>query len=231
MKKKGFKIIMAGVVSAIVISLGSVAAYAANTQIGSAGALAASSFTLEEMLKYAIQDEYAARADYSAVITAYGEQIPYTNILRAEERHITRLTQLFETYGYAVPADTATAIAPDSLEASYLTEVTLEEQNIAMYEKFLKETLPADVKTVFEQLKKSSENHKQAFQNASDGNLTGCIGAGNGNGLKGNCNNAGMTNGTCPMNGTGNNGSSSRGMFGRGNGNGGCGGMRGGRTN
>lgn len=216
--RKSLKFMMAGVVTAIALSLGSAAVYAANTQTGSAGALADSSLTLEKMLTYAIQDEYAARAEYTAVIAAYGEQVPYTNILKAEERHITSLTSLFDSYGYTVPADTVTAEVPDSLEASYQVEVTVEENNIAMYDKFLQENLPADVKTVFEQLKRASENHKNAFRNAADGNLAYCQANGNGLGRQGNCTGAGQNNGTYRMNGTG---------TGRGCGNGGNGGGRG----
>jgi hypothetical protein len=219
------KFITAGIVMAIAISLGSVAAYAANAQSGSAGALADNSLTLEDMLTYAIQDEYTARAEYSAIVDAFGAQAPYTNILKAEEKHITRLTQLFDTYGYTLPVDDATAQVPDSLEASHASEVTLEENNIAMYEKFLQESLPADVKTVFEQLKKASENHLNAFQNAVDGNLSYCNGTGYMMGRQGSSSGVCQNNGSCPMYGNGN----SNGTNG-GNGQGNRGGMCGGRN-
>jgi hypothetical protein len=34
-----------------------------------------------------------------------------------------------------------------------------------MYESFLKQGLPADVRDLFEQLKRASQNHLQAFRN------------------------------------------------------------------
>jgi len=176
--RKGLKIMSAGLAVAIAISFGSAAAYASNLENGSAGALLDTDYTLEEMLIYAIQDEYGAQAEYAAIIKEYGDQVPYTNIIKAEENHINRLTQLFDTYGFALPANTAETVIPESLEASYAVGVTAEENNIAMYEKFLKEDLSADVKLVFKRLLTASEHHLQAFQNAVDGNLTNCLGSG-----------------------------------------------------
>jgi hypothetical protein len=205
--KKRTRLMIAGLVAITTISIGSVA-YAANIGIGSAGALADTEYTEEEMLVYAIQDEYAAQAEYTAIIEAYGSQVPYTNILKAENNHISRLTQLFTAYGYTVPDNKAETVLPASLEASYAIGVTAEENNIAMYEAFLKEELPADVKLVFENLLKASKNHLKAFQNAVDGNLTDCLGTGtmrNGQG-RGNANCSGTGTGNANCNGTGTSG-------------------------
>ncbi|MBU2238306.1 MAG: hypothetical protein KJ868_09875, partial [Gammaproteobacteria bacterium] len=54
--------------------------------------------TLESMLSYALEDEYLARGEYQEVIRTFGGQKPFTNIIKAEERHISWLEPLFERY-------------------------------------------------------------------------------------------------------------------------------------
>lgn len=134
---------------------------------GSAGALADSDLTLADMLTYALQDEYLAHAEYEHIIDVYGSIRPFTNIIRAEETHITTLLPLFETYGIAVPEDDAsTHVAPvASLIEAYEAGVQAEIMNIDMYEAFLKEDLPSDVRIVFEDLMRASESHLNAFEN------------------------------------------------------------------
>ena len=179
--KKGILALFSGIIVTAVVSLGGVA-YAADTT-GSAGALADTDYSVEEMLVYAVQDEYGAQAEYEAIVEAYGDQIPFTNILKAEANHIDRLKDLFTEYGYAVPDDKAEAVLPESLETAYTAGIAAENNNIAMYEKFLKEELPSDVEFVFSRLLRASQNHLTAFQNAEDGNLTSCTGlGGNGSG-------------------------------------------------
>ena len=46
---------------------------------GSAGALEDENMTLADMLTYAIQDEYLARAEYELIISEYGNVRPFTN--------------------------------------------------------------------------------------------------------------------------------------------------------
>lgn len=193
--KKSFKIVLAGLIMTAVVSVGGIAY--ANAGYGSAGALVDTEYTLEEMLIYAVQDEYAAQASYQAVIKAFGEQVPFTNIVKSEENHIKRLTQMFTVYGYTLPTNETEVNIADSLQEIYASEITMEENNIAMYEKFLKEELPADVKQVFENLQRASERHLEAFQNALEGNFD-CSGTGimrNGSGRKGGCGEAGTGRG------------------------------------
>ena len=134
---------------------------------GSAGALEDENITLADMLTYAIQDEYLARAEYDRIINEYGNVRPFTNIMRAEETHIDALLPLFDAYGIAAPKDEGAdnAVSVASLTAAYQAGVNAEVNNIAMYELFLEETLPDNVKTVFESLMRASENHLRAFQN------------------------------------------------------------------
>lgn len=172
MKKSIIKI---AVVSAFVLTLGvtlsitSVSADAiydtVSDSYGSADALSDDSYTLEEMLVYAIQDEYMAQAEYQAIIDTFGEVKPFTNIIEAEGTHISMLIPLFETYGITLPENTASdnVVVPDSITSALATGVQAEEMNIAMYEAFLSTDLPDDVRNVFTYLQNASMNHLEAF--------------------------------------------------------------------
>ena len=154
------------------------------TPFGAAALSEGKTYTVEEMLTYAIQDEYLARAEYKVIMDAYGEQRPFINIMKAEGVHVQRLLPLFTAYGVTVPEDTALehTVKPDSLAAAYEAGVTAEVNNIAMYEAFLKqEDLPDDVRAVFEALMRASGNHLRAFEQnaAKPGMGNGNSGAGN----------------------------------------------------
>lgn len=125
---------------------------------------------LIEALKFAINDEYNAQAAYNAIIKKYGSIKPFTNIVKAEANHISLLKPLFTKYNIEIPANNATLTnVPTSLTNSYALGVEAEKANIAIYEGFLKEDLPEDVKIVFQKLKNASKNHLKAFQNKVDG--------------------------------------------------------------
>ncbi len=135
---------------------------------GAEGVQEKDQFTLEEMLKYAIQDEYLAKAEYELIMQEFGEQRPFSNIMQAEEYHIEILLPLFKKYNIEIPLDLSDqhVILPDDIKTALETGVNAEIVNIEMYEKFLdKEDLPADVAEVFEELKRGSENHLEAFRN------------------------------------------------------------------
>ena len=141
------------------------------TPFGAAALSEGKTYTVEEMLTYAIQDEYLARAEYKVIMDAYGEQRPFINIMKAEGVHVQRLLPLFTAYGVTVPEDTALehTVKPESLQAAYAAGVTAEVNNIAMYEAFLKqEDLPDDVRAVFEALMRASGNHLRAFEQNAD---------------------------------------------------------------
>jgi len=133
---------------------------------GAQGAKEVENYTLEDMLIYAIQDEYLARAEYELIMEEYGEQRPFSNIIEAEEYHIELLKPLFEKYNIEIPADTSEkhVVVAESLETAFKTGVQAEIDNIGMYEKFLEKDLTDDVKNVFEKLMRGSENHLTAFE-------------------------------------------------------------------
>jgi hypothetical protein len=166
LSKKIFVLVVALSTAAAVVSFADIAS-ADSADFGARGAEGKSGLTIEQMLTYAIQDEYLARAEYELIIGEYGSIRPFTNIMAAEQRHIEWVTELFNEYGYALPEDTAQmhVVLPDDLESSFQTGVQAEIDNIAMYESFLQKDLPADVRDVFERLKQASENHLRAFRN------------------------------------------------------------------
>lgn len=146
-------------------------AYAANTDIGAVGASVDKEYSLEEMLVYAMEDEYLAQTEYDVIMDTYGVQKPFSNIIKAEATHISLLEPLFEEYDVSVPGKDwkSLVVVPETLDAAYAIGVNAEEKNIAMYESFLKENLPDDVREVFESLMNASEKHLAAFQRQVDG--------------------------------------------------------------
>ncbi|MGD9642751.1 MAG: DUF2202 domain-containing protein [Elusimicrobiales bacterium] len=133
---------------------------------GAASAAAEKAPSLEKMLTFALEDEYLARAEYRVIMGKFGAARPFSNIIKAEERHIKWLLPLFKKYGFKAPADKAGALAkaPLSMKEALEAGVKAEEENIAMYAAFLGKELPADVRDVFERLKGASENHLAAFK-------------------------------------------------------------------
>ncbi len=121
----------------------------------------------EDILTYAIQDEYLARKEYDVIINKYGEQFPFANIIKAEEEHISMLTELFNKYGQTIPKDKSKdyVIVPNSLDEAYEAGIKAEIENIDMYEKFLNQDIPQDVNDTFEALKDASKKHLSTFIN------------------------------------------------------------------
>jgi len=134
---------------------------------GSAGALNQQSYTLEEMLRYGLEDEHMALAEYEAIMETWNVTRPYSNIIRSEETHIDYLENLYTSLNIQIPdIDTrGMEVLPSSLTEAAEIGVEAEIANIAMYEQFLQQDLPEDVEEVFTLLKNASENHLRAFEN------------------------------------------------------------------
>lgn len=152
------------VLMGVVALTGTVAVSATAADTGSAAARTNPAPDLEDMLVYAIEDEYGALEHYAAIIEEYGALRPFTNIMRSEETHIELLEPLFASYGYELPDAVDHPAAPESLQAAFELGIDAEIANIAMYESFLAGDLPADVRDVFERLMRASENHLRAFE-------------------------------------------------------------------
>lgn len=158
MNKKFLSIIFAGLIA--------LSAQLFASDFGSAGALNRTDYSLEEMLQYALEDEHMALAEYEALMEEFGLTRPYSNIAQSEKTHISWLEGLYKDYKIKVPViNTAEhIILPETPQEAAEIAVQAEINNIAMYEKFLKQDLPADVAEVFTLLKNASVNHLRAFQ-------------------------------------------------------------------
>lgn len=142
---------------------------------GSVAALAALNSgvqpSVEDMLRWAAEDEYLARAEYDAIMAAFGRIRPYTNIRAAEETHLSWLRDAYAARGLPFPVDGAVSrvVAPRDLKAAAQAGVDAEIANIAMYDAFL--ALPivnaaanGDLKLLFQHLRDASKNHLAAFR-------------------------------------------------------------------
>lgn len=137
---------------------------------GAKGALADKDLTINDMLMYAVQDEYLAHGEYLAIVDKFGSQKPYTNIISAEETHLAYLKEVYLAYGLDFPADESTShiVVPANLLEAAETGVQAEIDNIAMYELFLTYDLPENVFEVFSALKSGSDSHLLSFQKQVD---------------------------------------------------------------
>ncbi len=152
----------------VLLIFGRFAVFADASAYGAKGVDSADGLTLEEMLNYAIQDEYLARAEYELIMKKYGVIRPFSNIIRAEQSHISWVSAMLEKYGFSVPKDTSQdhVATPSSMKVALETGVQAEIDNIAMYEKFLTQSdLPIDIRDLFQRLQRGSRNHLRAFQN------------------------------------------------------------------
>ncbi|MBK5252432.1 MAG: DUF2202 domain-containing protein [Peptostreptococcaceae bacterium] len=133
---------------------------------GAKGAIADKNLSVYDMLMYAVEDEYLAHGEYSAIINKFGSQKPYENIILAEETHLAYLKEIYFSYDLEFPNDSSAdhvVIPTDLLEAAK-TGVQAEIDNIAMYELFLTYDLPENVYEVFSALKSGSDSHLLSFQ-------------------------------------------------------------------
>lgn len=119
------------------------------------------------MVLEALNDEYKARAFYRLVIKTFGPTQPFVNIVEAEDRHAKVLEALCTQYEIPIPADEwETKLKPPAsvLEACR-AGVQGEHENIAMYDRFLRETKEPEVRTLFQRLQARSRNaHLPAFE-------------------------------------------------------------------
>ena len=156
---------------ALLVSLMVVSAGATESLYGNVAARADNSLSVENMLLYAAQGEYLARGEYAAIMGRFGTVRPFSNIIRAEEQHLSLLKNAFSTYKLSFPADGSTQYLqiPATLAGAYKAGVQAEVDNIAMYDRFLASpsiqgAQYSDLRTLFSTLRDASGNHLRAFQ-------------------------------------------------------------------
>lgn len=142
----------------------------------------------KDALVTTLQEEYLARDVYQAVIAKLGSTRPFANILKSEEQHVAALMALFTKYGLAVPADTQAARTSTLMAGVTMVDdalklgITVEKEDIALYDTLVKTVDNQDILQVFGNLKDASVNrHLPAFENVLAGGTR--IGQGTGRGV------------------------------------------------
>ena len=138
------------------------------------GVTVSPSATVQETLVQALtgpDGEYAALAEYAAIVQKYGEVQPYAAILQCEARHVMALKRHFELRGLTIPVNAylGKVQAPASLKEAAEAGVTAEERNVAMYNTLLAQVKDQpDLVQVFTHLQLASrEHHLVAFKAAA----------------------------------------------------------------
>ena len=135
--------------------------------VQTASAPLASSFSLTDAMAVALQDEYHAEAVYQGVLLDFGSVFPFVNVIEAERTHAASIARLFQSRGLAVPANAwSVASVPRfaSVAAACAAAAQAEIDNVAVYDRYLGEDLPFDVRTVFVSNRAASiERHLPAF--------------------------------------------------------------------
>lgn len=154
----------------------------APTSTASAGAVAAPSApttaapgettaAVLDMMARGIADEYHAQAIYNGVLQDFGPVRPFVNIVQAEGQHAAAIAQLYAARGLVAPANGWTVdMVPRfaSVAAACTAAAEAEVENVRLYDEFLAQALPTDVRTVFENNRRASiNNHLPAFQGCS----------------------------------------------------------------
>ncbi len=115
-----------------------------------------------------ILDEYHALAVYEAVIDQFGAVRPFTNIVRAEQKHIDAWAAMFERYDLPIPAAPAAVAVPEfaSVAAACELGAAAEVANFDLYDE-MGEVFAGypDLQQVAATLRDASEyNHLPAFE-------------------------------------------------------------------
>ena len=167
---KQASIILSLALSALVAT--SLAASPSASAWGAKAASADKEPSIADMLRYAIEDEYLARAEYAGIIKAHGSLAPFSNIIRTEVNHISWLVEALGTAKLPVPRDEAEALVqvPPNMKEALAAGVEAEIANIAMYDSFLASppiATPANagLRNLFVRLRDASKNHLAAFRN------------------------------------------------------------------
>ena len=126
-------------------------------------------------LQLGLADERNAEAFYAAVMDKFGAVRPFSNIIKAEQRHEAMLLDLFQRYDVAVPGLPTGGVVPSvppRLAEACQMGIDAEIANRDLYDKQL---LPAvanypDITQVFTALRDASEqNHLPAFRRCVNG--------------------------------------------------------------
>lgn len=133
---------------------------------GSGAANQDNNLTIEKMLKYALEDEYIKRTRYELICDKFDVKEPFYTMSKSETANIMKLITLFSKHNITIPADRSIEYikTPKTLMEGYSLSIKGEENNAAMYEKFLKDnSIDVDMKEVFIKLISSSRENMKSL--------------------------------------------------------------------
>jgi hypothetical protein len=134
---------------------------------GTGTALTPLSDSEETALKEAIYEEYGALNLYQAVIAKLGNIYPFSQIVRAEQQHVTALLRQAEKYDVDAPANPglASPVSYTTLAEACQAGVDAETADAALYDELKPVTTHSDLLTVYNRLQMASLNsHLPAFE-------------------------------------------------------------------
>jgi len=145
------------------------AALALAPTAGRAQSTVALSDGVKAAVEEALRDEYRGEAMYGRVLKDHGDVRPFSNVVRAEQRHAACLQDLLKARGLTAPDHRgATAEAPGfvSVKEACAAAVEFETKNVALYDRLVAAgPLPDDVREVFDHNRMASlDHHKPAFE-------------------------------------------------------------------
>lgn len=120
-----------------------------------------------QALRDALHDEQRAWATYDQIVRDLGPERPFIHIRDAEARHIDALRTLFQRYALEVPENPWPGRVPRFATLREACEAGIEAEiaNVALYDRLMRSTNRPDVLTVFENLRRASqERHLPAFR-------------------------------------------------------------------
>lgn len=120
----------------------------------------------------ALDDEYKAYSTYQSITNKLGNVRPFTNIMKAEQKHINSLVTLLNNYNLDVPTTPYANIeVADTLADNCSAGVQAEIANASLYKEQLLPAVTAytDITAVFNNLMNASQQkHLPAFSRCAD---------------------------------------------------------------
>jgi hypothetical protein len=137
-------------------------------------------------IEEALRDELRGEGLYARVLKDHGEVRPFSNVVRAERRHVAFLEGLLKDRGLPVATHPAGAEVPGyaSVKEACAAAVAFETRNVALYDRLLATgPLPGDVKQAFDHNRMASlDHHKPAFERCAGVTTAQRVGRGPGPG-------------------------------------------------
>lgn len=137
-------------------------------------------------LSFSRDEERMARDLYAAIAAQYNNAVPFSTIVRSEQRHYDSVGVLLVRYGVPDPAagktagvyangdiqklyDTLRAQSKVSLTEAYKVGVAVETRDIADLKDMMATATQADIDRVYGNLLNGSQMHLQSFTDATNG--------------------------------------------------------------